>query len=80
MVLGSSNRNEMGRYLAMSQVGMEMVVPIGLGVLVDHWLKWGPWGVIVGACLGLTIGFIRLIRFVSKEDSQPPPPGSKEGP
>jgi hypothetical protein len=71
---------DMRRYFAFSQVGLEMVVPIVAGVLLDLWLHWMPWGVLTGVVLGLTVGFVHLIYLVKKEDSDssPPKPGQRE--
>ena len=57
------------RYMSLSQVGLEMVAPIGLGLALDLLLGWLPWGVIVGAVLGFSVGLIHLIVVVSKDDS-----------
>src|SRR5262245_49631269 len=56
MFPGPTDPKKMARYLALSQVGLEMVTPIILGLVLDHYLGWSPWGVIVGAILGLTGG------------------------
>lgn len=61
------------RYMTLSQVGLEMVAPIGLGLAVDHFLGWSPWGVIVGAVLGFAVGLVHLIVVVSKDDDSSPP-------
>ena len=57
------------RYMSLSQVGLEMVAPIGLGLALDLLLGWLPWGVIVGAVMGFSVGLIHLIVVVSKDDS-----------
>jgi F0F1-type ATP synthase assembly protein I len=62
------------RYMSLSQVGLEMVAPIGLGLALDLWLGWLPWGVIVGAVLGFSVGLIHLYVVVSKDDSDSPQP------
>jgi F0F1-type ATP synthase assembly protein I len=54
---------KLAQYAALSQVGMEMVVPIGVGALLDHWRQWGPWGSVCGAAIGLVVGIVRLKRF-----------------
>jgi ATP synthase protein I len=52
-----------GQYLGM---GLQMGVGVGLGVLVGTWLDrkygWSPWGVTVGAMLGLAAGMYLLIK------------------
>jgi F0F1-type ATP synthase assembly protein I len=55
------NRKLLGRLLALSQVGGEMVAPIVLGLLLDNWLGTSPWCVVVGAMLGLVGGMIHLV-------------------
>ena len=51
---------KLAQYAALSQVGMEMAVPIGVGALLDYWRQWGPWGAISGTVLGLIVGIVRL--------------------
>jgi F0F1-type ATP synthase assembly protein I len=76
----STDRKELGRYLAISQVGLEMVAPILLGLALDHYLGWSPWGVVVGAGLGLVGGLAHLIHLSGKpkrpdgQAREPPPP------
>lgn len=76
MSLGSTDPKKLARYLAISQVGFEMVVPIILGLVLDHYLGWSPWGVIVGAVIGLTGGVIHLVQLVQprNDDVGPKPP------
>ncbi len=57
---------DLGRYLAIGQVGMEMVVPIGIGLAVDYWIGWGPWGVVTGTILGFGGGLAHLIVMANK--------------
>jgi F0F1-type ATP synthase assembly protein I len=71
MLGGSTNRKELGRYLALSQVGLEMVGPILLGVVLDYYLGWSPWGVLVGAVLGLTGGLFHLIQLTANDETPP---------
>jgi F0F1-type ATP synthase assembly protein I len=80
MVPNSSNGSDLGRYLAMGQVGMEMAAPIGIGAAVDYWLGWRPWGVVVGACLGLIFGLVLLVRMSRREDPALRGRDHKEGP
>ena len=60
------SREQMGRYMQISQVGLEMVVPIGIGVGIDFWIGWGPWLSIVGTILGLTLGMAHLFYVLNK--------------
>ena len=46
--------------------GFEVAAGVGLGVAVGWWLDqryhWSPWGVIVGAAIGMTAGMYTMIR------------------
>jgi F0F1-type ATP synthase assembly protein I len=68
MAPGPYNGNDLGRYLAMGQIGMEMAGPIAIGVLLDHWLDWRPWCTVAGAGMGLVLGLVLLIRMANKEN------------
>lgn len=65
-----SNPRDMGRYFALAQVGLEMVVPIIVGLLLDSWLSCAPWGVVGGAVLGLVGGFLHLLHQLNKMDQK----------
>jgi F0F1-type ATP synthase assembly protein I len=69
---------ELSRYFTISQVGLEMVAPIALGLLLDHYLGWSPWGLVGGAALGLCGGVAHLVHLVGKEDSPPDSRGTKQ--
>ena len=45
-----------------------MVVPVGVGLALDHYLSWAPWGVVVGAVLGLVAGIGHLIALSSRQE------------
>ncbi len=62
---------EFGRYLALGQVGLEMVVPIVLGLVADAYLGCGPWGLVAGAVLGLGGGLAHLVHQANKMNSNP---------
>ena len=64
----SDSRREMGFYFALSQVGLEMVVPVGVGIAVDRFLHWTPWGTVVGAGLGLVVGLVHLVVILNRHD------------
>lgn len=64
------DRKEIGRYLALSQIGLEMVAPIIAGLVVDHYLGWTPWGLIAGAVLGLVGGFVHLVHLLNQMDAK----------
>ena len=48
------------------QIGASMVFFVGLGIAVDRWLGTTPWGVVVGAALGM-VGVLMLVVRVAKE-------------
>jgi len=52
------------RLMTIGQVGTEMVVPIGVGFLLDHYLfHSAPLCMVVGAILGLVIGIVHLVKL-----------------
>jgi F0F1-type ATP synthase assembly protein I len=76
---GANDPKNLGAYLALAQVGLEMVAPILLGLGLDYGLGWAPWGVIVGALLGLFGGIFHLITMQTKL-GKPPPSNPGDGP
>jgi F0F1-type ATP synthase assembly protein I len=80
MFPGSGDQKDLGRYLAMSQVGLEMAAPVALGWLVDSYFNCSPWGVIAGAAIGFVGGLAHLVQMTSPKarnkpggrDSAPP--------
>ena len=61
---------DVGRYFALAQVGLEMVAPIVLGLFLDSRLGWTPWGVVVGAVLGLVGGLWHLVLLLNRFDKK----------
>ncbi len=59
---------EMGYLIAIGQVGLEMVVPIGLGVALDVWLKTLPWITVAAVVLGLVGGMAHLMSLLKQLD------------
>lgn len=64
---GPFDPKEMGRLYALGQVGMEMVVPVLIGLALDHWLGWGPWATVTGAVLGFVVGMLHLIHLLGQD-------------
>jgi F0F1-type ATP synthase assembly protein I len=60
---------QMGRYLALAQVGLEMVAPILLGLWLDAEWGTGPWLTVGGAVLGLVVGVTHLVLLVNRMTS-----------
>ncbi|MGL4554711.1 MAG: AtpZ/AtpI family protein [Gemmataceae bacterium] len=78
MIGKPGNRKLLGRLLALSQVGVEMVAPAALGVWIDGRLGTSPWCVIVGAMLGLVGGMIHLVLLSRPQPGEDRPEGDVE--
>lgn len=63
-------RRELGYYFALAQVGVEMVVPLGIGVWLDSLFDWSPWGVIVGTILGFVGGIAHLVMLANASERE----------
>ncbi len=72
------NPRDVGKYMALAQVGIEMVVPIVVGLVLDSYLNWTPWGVIVGAAVGLVGGLWHLVVMLNRIDQEREEPPSEE--
>ena len=60
---------EAGPHLGLGlQIGASMAFFTGLGIVVDRWLDTSPWGVIVGASLGM-VGILFLVIRIANEGS-----------
>jgi F0F1-type ATP synthase assembly protein I len=70
------NRRQLGTYFALAQVGLEMVIPIGLGWWMDEQMGSRPWLLVLGVVLGFVLGIVHLMVFARRDDSKPP--GKKE--
>ncbi len=66
MPKGLPDPKELGRYYALSQIGLEMVAPIGLGLILDYYLNWSPWGAVVGAVVGFVGGMAHLVVLMGR--------------
>lgn len=65
---------KLARLFQISQIGMEMAVPVGIGVGLDYWLGTLPWFTIGGALLGPTLGFIHLMALLNPPADSPVDP------
>jgi len=76
---GNPDPKELGFYFSLAQVGLEMVVPIGLGLALDYYLGWGPWAAVTGAVLGLVGGLAHLVTLLNRrEESESALPKQKQ--
>jgi F0F1-type ATP synthase assembly protein I len=73
-------RNELGRYLALAQAGLEMVAPLVVGIMLDHYLDWTPWLTISGAVLGFAGGLTRMILIANRLNRENGERGSDKEP
>ena len=60
------DRREFYRYIALGQVGLEMVSPIVMGVLLDRWLDSAPCWTVVGALIGFGGGMMHLLAILNQ--------------
>jgi F0F1-type ATP synthase assembly protein I len=66
----STESREQGYYFALAQVGLEMVAPLIIGLVIDHYADWGPWATIGGVVLGFVGGVAHIVMLTNKHDSQ----------
>jgi F0F1-type ATP synthase assembly protein I len=53
-----------------TNISLEMVLPAGLGFWLDR--RWGtePWLLSVGACLGMIVAMVSLVRLSQQANSK----------
>lgn len=62
---------EAGPYLGLGlQIGGSMALFVGLGVLADRLFGTTPWGVLVGAALGMIGIFFLIVRIAREADAK----------
>ena len=67
---------QLGRMVAIAQIGLEMVAPIILGMVLDNWLETTPWLTMLGAVVGLVGGIYHLLLLRNRPDDPPRGPSS----
>jgi len=74
---GPPDSRELGYYFSLAQVGLEMVVPLVVGVVLDHAFGWKPWATLAGVAFGFIGGLVHLIVLVNRHDAtgRSKPPG-----
>jgi F0F1-type ATP synthase assembly protein I len=60
---------EMGIYFTLAQVGLEMVMPLIVGLVIDHWAGWGPWATLGGMVLGFVGGITHIVMLSNKQEA-----------
>jgi F0F1-type ATP synthase assembly protein I len=74
----SPESKELGYYFSLAQVGVEMVGCLGLGLALDHYLGWAPWGVIGGMAFGFIGGVSHLVMLANRQEAaRRKPPGGE---
>jgi ATP synthase protein I len=68
MPSGKPEQRELGYYFSLAQVGLEMVVPIAVGIWLQDRFELRPWGVVVGAVLGLAGGLAHLVVISNRQN------------
>jgi F0F1-type ATP synthase assembly protein I len=66
MVPDSQDSKDFGQAFALSQVGMEMVGPMLIGLALDSYLGWKPWATVIGGVLGFVGGLSHLIVLANR--------------
>lgn len=70
--------SRVGKWWALSQVGLEMVLPIFLGVWLDNRFGWSPWATTAGALLGFGGGITHLVLLSRAIDGEPGDSGEQK--
>ena len=79
MLPGSQDPKELGFYFALSQVGVEMVAPMLLGLVLDSYLGWKPWATLLGGAIGFVGGLAHLV-VLANSANRPKDPDRNGGP
>lgn len=64
----TENRRSGMAYAAALSLFFTVATLLGLGWLLDRWLKTGPWLMVAGVVLGSILGLYEFIRITSKMD------------
>jgi F0F1-type ATP synthase assembly protein I len=56
----------LGQLAVLSQIGLEMATPVGIGAALDYYFGWAPWASIAGAVLGLLGGMAHLVAILNR--------------
>lgn len=60
---------EMGINLTLAQVGVEMVVPMIVGLVIDYLAGCLPWATLAGLGLGAVGGIAHLVMLSNQQDA-----------
>ena len=59
---------QLGNYAALTQIGLEMVVPAIFGYYVDRWLGTTPWIMIAAAVFGFAASLFHLFAILRQKE------------
>jgi F0F1-type ATP synthase assembly protein I len=75
-----SDARELGIYVTLAQVGLEMVAPLIVGLVIDYYAAWGPWATVSGTILGFVGGMAHIVILSKQQEAElrkkKPPGGS----
>lgn len=76
---GRPDLKEMGYYISLAQVGLEMVFPMVIGIIVDYYLHSSPWGTVIGFAFGFIGGFAHLLTLLNRQNDSESSKPEKNG-
>jgi F0F1-type ATP synthase assembly protein I len=80
MPLIPGNRRMLGRAMALTQVPVEMVGLLVLGLVGDNYLHTTPWLSVIGAVLGFVLGLSHLVIIVNQMNKDSSSESPRESP
>jgi len=60
---------EMGFNFTLAQVGVEMVVPLIVGLVIDRYANTSPWFTISGVILGFVGGVTHIVVLTNQQEA-----------
>ena len=71
MPAGPLDPKRLAFYMSLSQIGLEMVGPLVVGLILDDQFGWSPWGAVIGAVIGPVAGLGHLVLLLNRPPSDP---------
>lgn len=65
-----SDKPPLAKAMIVTQFIAELIGPTLIGYYLDRRYGWSPYGTLIGAALGFSIGMGHLIRFALKEAAE----------
>jgi F0F1-type ATP synthase assembly protein I len=60
---------EMGIYFTLAQVGVEMVVPLVVGLVIDYYAGTMPWLTMAGMVVGFVGGIVHIVVLANQQEA-----------